>query len=128
LIYNFYAAAVESRRIGSGTLKLLLSAENCKEMLQDFQVLPQLIDVQNFYRLFRSVKLWEWEMADFVIRSMNLARRMNSHDENESKSIVSSYSTINPPSTAMSSKQQEVDPNDPYDFKGSVGHFSLSLW
>lgn len=46
LMYNYYAAAVESRRFGSGPLKLLMNVDNCKEMLQDFQLLPQLVDVQ----------------------------------------------------------------------------------
>jgi hypothetical protein len=46
LIYSFYAGSVETRRIGQGPVKLMLSLENCKEMLQDFEVLPQLIDVQ----------------------------------------------------------------------------------
>jgi hypothetical protein len=45
IIYHFYAAALESRRMGSGALQLLMSVENCKEMLQDFQLLPQLIDM-----------------------------------------------------------------------------------
>ncbi len=45
-IYSFYATTVETRRVGSGPLKLLLSLENCKEFLQDFQLVPQLMDVQ----------------------------------------------------------------------------------
>ena len=46
LIYTYYAGSVETRRIGQGPVKLMMSLENCKEMLQDFEVLPQLIDVQ----------------------------------------------------------------------------------
>ncbi len=46
LIYLYYANSVETRRIGSGPMQLVMSLENCKDMLQDFEVLPQLIDVQ----------------------------------------------------------------------------------
>jgi hypothetical protein len=122
LIYHYYAAGIELRRVGSaGPLKLLMNVENCKEMLQDFQLLPQLVDVTTFLRIFRSVKLWEWEVGDFVCKSS--IKRSSSNDD---QSIVSSYSTLNG-TTAVSTKQ-EVDPNDPYDFKGSVGHFSLNIW
>ncbi len=78
LIYSFYGTTVEHRRLGNGPLKLLMSLENCKEMLQDFQLLPQLIDVQNLCRLFRSCKLWEWEVADMIIRAND--RRNEDHD------------------------------------------------
>jgi hypothetical protein len=122
LIYHYYAAGIELRRIGSaGPLNLLMNLENCKEMLQDFQLLPQLVDVSTFLRLFRSVKLWEWEIADFLCKSS--IKRSASNDD---QSVVSSYSTLNG-TTAMSVKQ-EVDPSDPYDFKGSIGHFSLNIW
>lgn len=46
LIYLYYANTVETRRVGYGPLQLMMSLENCKDMLQDFEVLPQLIDVQ----------------------------------------------------------------------------------
>lgn len=69
LIYLYYANTVETRRIGNGPVQLMMSLENCKDMLQDFEVLPQLIDVQSFNRLFRSCKLWEWDLADCLIRS-----------------------------------------------------------
>jgi hypothetical protein len=26
------------------------------------------------------------------------------------------------------STRQEADPHDPYDFKGTIGHYSLTLW
>lgn len=44
-IYKFYANTLEIRRLGSGPMRLLLSADRCKEFLQDFQVIPHIIDV-----------------------------------------------------------------------------------
>src|SRR4051812_21147678 len=38
--------------------------ENCKEMLVDFQVVPGIINAQDFNRLFRTCKLWEWRETD----------------------------------------------------------------
>jgi hypothetical protein len=71
-IYGFYAISLEARRMslpGTGAMKLQLSIDNLRELLTDFHIVPQLVDVQTFYRLFRATKLWEWEIAECILRS-----------------------------------------------------------
>lgn len=150
-IYSFYAITVETRRNGSGPLKLLLSIDQCKEMLQDFQLLPQVIDVTTFQRLYRSCKLWEWDIGEMVMHIKRISSSPNSKQQHRSKedelmSLPSSFSTItngngngngggghrtvanNTITTITTASALEFDPQDPFDFKGSIGHFALSLW
>lgn len=99
-------------------------------MLQDFHILPHLIDVQNFYRLFRSCKLWEWEVAEFVIRSLRTQAKLQhmasfntlSFDPMDHHQLRSDFDNR---SVATKDTHAKSGP-DPFDFLGSVGHLSIS--
>ena len=46
---------------GHKTIRLL-SFDNTKKLLTDYDLCPKVIDLQVFTRIYRSVKLWEWEL------------------------------------------------------------------
>jgi hypothetical protein len=152
-IYAFYATNLETRRLGlSGypAMKLLLNIDHCKEMLQDFHLLPQLIDVQTFYRQFRSVKLWEWDIADYVLymsgkqqtttiipnhRSSSNASHHQLFDQHQQQggvlnSNVSVSGGVGGGGGGHHHNQQAsglAAQYDPWDILGTIGHFSISF-
>lgn len=79
-IYNYYSKSICHRKIifnknrgVVGNIKsevqstFMMSLENLNSFLKDFGVLPVLIDINSLIRIFRSVKLWEWELADSLL-------------------------------------------------------------
>jgi hypothetical protein len=92
-IYFYYASSVEIRRIGNGPSKVLLSFEDCKEMMADFHIVPQLLDGQSFTRIFRVCKLFEWKIAEKVYRADDSEGRTFSGEENfDLKNSVANFS------------------------------------
>jgi hypothetical protein len=83
-IYGFYATSLEARRFslpGAGAMKMQLSIDNLRELLTDFHLVPQLVEVQAFYRLFRATKLWEWEIAECILRSAKVYLLQQQHEQ-----------------------------------------------
>eukprot|EP01031_Cornospumella_fuschlensis_P030121 gene30121-36387_t len=130
-IYAFYATSVEIRRVGSGVSKLLLSADKCREMLQDFQLLPQVVDMQAFYRVFRSVKLWEWNIAESVLLFL--------HHSGQTGDNVSVQPGASPAHNQFMPDNNDIRSvgmgggsvagfeHDPLDFRSSLGNFSITI-
>ena len=42
----------------------MVSFDNLRSLLVDFQIFPQHIDFQSLARIYRSVKVWEWAWCD----------------------------------------------------------------
>lgn len=47
--------------------KLLMTFDDVKELLLDFNILPTYVDLLSLSRLFLSVKMWEWMISDSLI-------------------------------------------------------------
>ena len=53
------------RQQDNGTnTEMMMSFENLKAFLTDFEIFPHHIDFQTLARVYRSVKLWEWAWCD----------------------------------------------------------------
>lgn len=62
----------------SATHIRLLSFDDCKNFLADFSVFPNVIEYTQLSRLFKSVKLWEWELSESVSEKyVSLKDQMN---------------------------------------------------
>ena len=64
----------------SGQSVLMLSFDQLLIFLKDFAIFPALIDIQKLNRCFKSVKLWEWTLADSVAAAPP-AERLQAHGE-----------------------------------------------
>jgi hypothetical protein len=72
-IFIGYGTRTVSQRSGSPTNHTTTAANNnittylgfdeCREMLIDFGIIPDILDQQTFTKIFRSCKLWEWYIA-----------------------------------------------------------------
>jgi hypothetical protein len=120
-LYAFYANSLEQRRAGFGPSKLLLSAERCKEMLTDFQLLPQVIDTQTFYRMFRATKLWEWDIAESTLQALHGHSAASVSPHSQGRTYLDDIRSI-----AGSIGIASGD-NDPLDFRAALGNFGLSI-
>lgn len=58
------------------TIMKYLSFDDCREMLMDFGIIPDILDQQAFAKIFRSTKLWEW----YIVASIGIRR--NNQDDN----------------------------------------------
>lgn len=108
-------------------------------MLSDFQLLPQVVDMQTFVRLFRVVKLWEWQIAECAAEALYGGKAVTG---GAGGSAVTSPTSASSP-FMMRDDSMSVDvrslalgshassgtdsPLDPLDFRASVGHHSLTL-
>ena len=84
--------------------KHMLGFEECREMMADFRIVPQLLDSQCFARLFRTCKLFEWRLAEM--------------DSSNADAIGGS--AAGKPNPAL----QE----DFFDFKSTMGNYSLTFY
>jgi hypothetical protein len=86
--------------------KQMLGFEECREIMADFHIVPQLLDSQCFARIFRTCKLFEWRLAAIDKSTVDLA--------------TTSGSTTGKHNPAL----QE----DFFDFKSTMGNFSLTFY
>jgi hypothetical protein len=84
----------------------MLGFEECREIMADFHIVPQLLDSQCFARIFRTCKLFEWRLAAIDKSTVDLA--------------TTSGSTTGKHNPAL----QE----DFFDFKSTMGNFSLTFY
>lgn len=56
-----YQDSIGASRAGA---ELMVSFDNLRSLLVDFQIFPQHIDFQSLARIYRSVKVWEWAWCD----------------------------------------------------------------
>lgn len=82
--------------------KQMLGFEECREIMADFHIVPQLLDSQCFARIFRTCKLFEWRLAAIDSSTVDLA------------------TSAGKPNPAL----QE----DYFDFKSTMGNFSLTFY
>lgn len=137
-------------------MKLLMSIESCREMLNDFQVLPHVIDAHGFLKLFRVCKYWEFEICDRMVTAEDciarsgsadsgavsygnpghasklgvqhfLSERNHLHEHQNSKSIMKASSMISMGMTSTATGAM-TSADDPLDILGSVGNTSITLW
>ena len=67
-IYTYYASTPERRRRGKGRNSLMMSLDELRLMLSDFNVLPEYIEFPTLLNMYQDVKRWEWRIG----RSANI--------------------------------------------------------
>jgi len=90
-VFIGYGTRAVGQRSGSPTnhtataannnISTYLSFDECREMLIDFGIIPDILDQQTFTKIFRSCKLWEWYIA------ASIGNRRSNQDDSTSTTL-----------------------------------------